>query len=54
MNSRGCNPRWAHSNGEPTLKGSNYGERAGRKFGPARAGDIFARPTVGCTHGYSR
>jgi hypothetical protein len=45
--SRGCNPRWASSNGIPTLQGSNHGA-VGKEFGPFRAGGLIVRPTVGC------
>jgi len=47
MNSRGCHPRWTHSNENPTRPGSNPGA-VGREFGPVRADDLVARPTVGC------
>ena len=46
MNSRGCNPRWAGSNEHATLEGSND-EGGGQAFGPFRADDIVALPTVG-------
>ena len=49
MNSRGCNPRWAHSNEEPTLKGSNYGGQAGSSALPGPATSSPGPPWVAPT-----